>query len=55
MFEAGYAAAAGRHGGAFAISFSARDPYSIAPAPGAGAGVEAQGQRATARLLIRRS
>ena len=55
MSEAGYAAALGRHGGGFAISFLARDPYSIAPAPGAGVKVEAQGQRATARLLIRRS
>ncbi len=33
MFEAGYAAAAGRHGAGVAISFSDRDPFAIAPAP----------------------
>ena len=31
MFEAGYAAAAGRHGGGRAISFWDRDPFSMPP------------------------
>ena len=31
MFEAGYAAAAGRHGGGRAFSFSERDPFHDAP------------------------